>query len=238
MSTWRLAKSLETLRAEVNAMAPHRSKASDGTIGDTAHADRASRHNPNAEGVVCGMDITHDPANGCDIHALADALVLRLQQGGATNPDFEYVISNRMVASRKSGWIWAKYTGTNPHDKHVHFAVGRGPDSAPAFPYDDTIPWNIAGITEARPQNGDTTMEIIKVREDGKYYLLTGDVRQYIGDPAVLKDFQDAGVPVRTLGAKAFAMVIDGTTLNAIGLRSMPPAQWEALMAAIRKVSG
>jgi len=40
--SWRLARSLEPLRNEVNAAAPNRSKASDGTIGDTAHSSRAS----------------------------------------------------------------------------------------------------------------------------------------------------------------------------------------------------
>lgn len=140
----RIAESLAVLRSEFDALAPQRKKTRDGWIGDDAHAGRASRHNPNYEGVVCALDITDDVAGGCPVHVIASALVARLQAGGETNPDFEYVISNRFVASRKSGWQWLPYTGADPHDLHVHFAVGRGPDSAPAFPYDDTTPWNIA----------------------------------------------------------------------------------------------
>ncbi len=148
MSTWRLAKSLEVLRAEFDLLAPNRRKTRDGTIGDAAHASRPSRHNPNVDGVVCALDITDDPAGGCPVHDIANGLIYRLQQGGTTNPDIEYIISNRFVASRTSGWKWLPYTGPDPHDLHAHFAVGRGPDSAPAFPYDDTTPWNIANTVQ------------------------------------------------------------------------------------------
>lgn len=40
--TWRVAQSLEVLLAEVNAAAPNRNKAADGSIGDTSHSARAS----------------------------------------------------------------------------------------------------------------------------------------------------------------------------------------------------
>jgi hypothetical protein len=43
---WRLAKSQETLRAQVNAAPPGRSKRDDGTIGDERHQASASDHNP------------------------------------------------------------------------------------------------------------------------------------------------------------------------------------------------
>ena len=39
-TAWRIAKSLDTLLAQLNALAPHRSKLSDGSIGDAAHATR------------------------------------------------------------------------------------------------------------------------------------------------------------------------------------------------------
>jgi hypothetical protein len=134
--------------AEVNALAPKRSKGSDGWLGDASHASRASRHNPNNAGVVCAQDITHDPKGGCDIHAIAEAVRLRYHDGHPTNPCFEYVISNGRVASRSSGWKWKTYTGANQHDKHAHFAVGRGPDSEPTAPYDDRTPWGVASPTE------------------------------------------------------------------------------------------
>src|SRR5262245_17692709 len=42
---WRVARALERMRAQINAAFPQRSKDSDGTIGDAAHASRASDHN-------------------------------------------------------------------------------------------------------------------------------------------------------------------------------------------------
>ena len=61
---FRIAKSLLTLRAQIDAMAPNRNKSSDGAIGDQSHQTRNSDHNPNADGVVTAMDITNDPEHG------------------------------------------------------------------------------------------------------------------------------------------------------------------------------
>lgn len=135
---WRLAKSLSTLRDEIGAVAPKRSRLSDGTIGDPAHASRASRHNPNRHRVVTAIDITHDPKGGMDVHALARRLVKD------PHPELEYVISNGQVAKRRTGFAWETYRGSNQHVSHAHFAVGRGPDSDPLPPYDSTAPWGVA----------------------------------------------------------------------------------------------
>ncbi|MEO6089551.1 MAG: hypothetical protein ABIQ18_41235, partial [Umezawaea sp.] len=61
---WRVANSLQTLLAQLNAAAPGRSKVSDGSIGDPNHQAEGSGsdHNPDAAGVVCARDFTHDPA--------------------------------------------------------------------------------------------------------------------------------------------------------------------------------
>lgn len=134
---WRLAKSLVTLRDQINQAYPNRSKASDGTIGDPAHASRPSDHNPNAQGVVCALDLTHDPAHGFDAHALAEI------QRQNPHPNLKYIVSNSRIASRKHGWVWRSYTGSNPHSKHVHFSVGIGSDGQSKQPYDDTTPWQI-----------------------------------------------------------------------------------------------
>ena len=62
----RIAKTLDVLRNEINALAPKRSKGSDGWIGDAAHQSRASDHNPwvreGGVGIVTALDITHDPS--------------------------------------------------------------------------------------------------------------------------------------------------------------------------------
>lgn len=131
---WRVAKALLTLRDQVNARFPERDKSWDGTIGDTAHSSRKSDHNPNEAGVVCAMDITHDPENGVDSYKMAEQLRL----GGDSR--IKYVISNKKIfSSTQSPWVWRKYSGSNPHDHHVHISV-----KSPARYYDDTAPWELS----------------------------------------------------------------------------------------------
>lgn len=129
--TWRLAKGLDVLRAQINALSPNRSKAADGTIGDAAHSSRTSDHNPNHAGVVCALDITHDPVHGVDSEKLAEMLL------ASRDPRIKYIISNRKIASFDQGWAWRKYTGANPHNHHVHISVRS--EAA-----DGTEPWNLA----------------------------------------------------------------------------------------------
>ena len=144
---WRLAKSLETLRTEVNAKWPSRSKASDGTIaGDDHHvANPDSDHEPwvkdGAMGVVTAMDITHDPANGPDSEQLAETL--RQSQ----DPRIKYIISNRKIASSEiSPWQWRPYNGKNPHNHHVHISV-----KSDKSLYDATQSWAIANVAPPAP---------------------------------------------------------------------------------------
>lgn len=134
---WRVAKCLLTLRDEVNAMAPSRKKDADGTIGDAAHQTKASDHNPwvhdGSMGVVTALDITHDPANGCDCKTLSDAL------NQSRDPRIKYVIWNRQIFSATvAPWMWRPYTGISPHTEHVHVSVVS--DQAH---YDDATPWSL-----------------------------------------------------------------------------------------------
>ena len=163
--TWRLAGSLVTLRAEVDGYAPRRSRVSDGTLGDPAHASRPSRHNPNRYQVVCALDLTHDPAGGCDIHAIARRLA------ADPHPELAYIISNAQVAKRATGFHWEPYTGENAHRQHAHFAVGVGPDSDPLPPYDSTLSWGVSLPAPPEPS------------EDDMAYIVTCD-----GQPTRLKD--------------------------------------------------
>lgn len=135
--TWRVAASLLVLRDEINAMAPARSKASDGTIGDTAHAAGASDHNPNSARVVCALDITHDPANGADMGRVAEFLRTH------PHPSCTYLIFNRRIASAAHGWVWRPYTGANPHTSHLHVSASRN--------HDNRTSWGLADIAGATP---------------------------------------------------------------------------------------
>ncbi|ETT25272.1 phage tail fiber protein [Rhodococcus aetherivorans] len=151
---WRVANSLVRLRDQVNAAYPHRSKASDGTIGDPAHQAEGSGsdHNPNRHGVVCAFDITHDPANGLDIVALAEALA------SSRDPRIKYLIRNRQImVPADYGWRWVAYSGSNPHTSHLHVSVHGN--------YDDASNWNInaaasAGDEEMSPEVIDLAWQI------------------------------------------------------------------------------
>ncbi|TGE00744.1 hypothetical protein [Methylobacterium nonmethylotrophicum] len=140
-AAWREAKALVTLRAQVNAMAPGRSKASDGTIGDAAHQSRDSDHNPwvidDGTGVVTALDITNDPRHGCSADAIAEAI------RRSRDPRVKYIIWNRRIASstaigRFPAWAWRRYTGDNPHTKHVHISV-----KADKVAYDSDRAWSL-----------------------------------------------------------------------------------------------
>ena len=138
---WRVAQSLETLRFQLNAMAPGRSKASDGGIGDTNHQNRNSDHNPwvldGSRGVVTARDFTHDPAGGCDCNILAEKI------RAAQDSRVKYIIWNKRIASSlpKDGqpaWAWRPYSGKNGHTHHIHISVKPEKPS-----YDSTTPWSI-----------------------------------------------------------------------------------------------
>lgn len=149
--SWRLAGSLVTLRNQIDAAWPTRSKVSDGTIGDTAHSTRKSEHNPNAAGVVTAMDITHDPASGADMHEFAESL------RASRDPRIEYVIWNRRIfSSVKTPWIWRAYSGSNPHTKHLHLSVSGS--------YDHLDRWDIEG--DEMPQFTDKQAAILAAFAD------------------------------------------------------------------------
>jgi hypothetical protein len=150
---WRLAKSLEKLRSQVNETWPRRSKASDGTIGDPAHASRTSDHNPNAAGVVCALDITHDPKNGVDAGKLADTLKL------SRDPRIKYIISNKRIWNPSVSKDWRPYTGSNPHSKHVHISVVSDKKL-----YDAVTPWALGSMKPVSvAEVGDEETSVVSV---------------------------------------------------------------------------
>ncbi len=140
--TWRLAKSLDTLRTQINAAFPKRDKSSDGTIGDARHQAEHSEHNPDQNGVVRAMDISNDPAHGVVSDKIAHALI------DSRDPRILYVISNRRICSSVvQPWVWRVYSGSNAHDHHFHISVVEDPKR-----YDDTSPWSAIGGAASAPK--------------------------------------------------------------------------------------
>jgi hypothetical protein len=140
--TWRVAESLETLRRQFDARFPTRSKASDGGIGDAAHASRDSDHNPwvkdGAMGIVTARDFTHDPYAGMDIDRLTNELA------ASRDNRIKYIIANGWILDTRPGnnpWRWVRYYGSNPHTKHFHLSVMPSKSL-----YDDARPWNLPSL--------------------------------------------------------------------------------------------
>lgn len=150
---WYLAPALDQLRSQVNAVAPERSRRSDGTVGDAAHRQRRSDHNPDQRGAVRAIDLTDDPLGGFSARDLAEAL--RQHRDGR----LKYVIwFGRMFASyetpHRRAWQWGKYSGYNQHKHHVHVSVVGTPHI-----YSNRKEWHIMGayLEDAR---GHTIKEV------------------------------------------------------------------------------
>jgi len=127
---WRLAESLAILRATLMA-AYGVEKAKFGTIGDKKHKP-PSDHLVDAKGVVAALDVPH--SLGLDIKVLAEEL--RHSQDAR----IKYVITHGRIFFGGE-WKWQPYSGSNPHDKHLHISVK-------ASNYDNNAPWAIGGSME------------------------------------------------------------------------------------------
>ncbi len=111
------APCLVRLRDQVDALHPHRSRASDGICGDPAHQARVSDHNRGE-----AIDITHDPLGGVDAGWIAEEARRQMAASPGTGR-LSLIIWNRRRASAATGWGWVAYHGTNPHTGHVHLSI-------------------------------------------------------------------------------------------------------------------
>jgi hypothetical protein len=124
----RLVAAGVTLRAQVNKRWPTRQKASDGWIGDRAHAARKSDHNPDAHGWVHALDIDADllgPGRRARsrkvAQELADQLIEYARSGAPGSERIKYVVYDNHIASgtySKQFWTWRK--GSWGHTEHIH----------------------------------------------------------------------------------------------------------------------
>lgn len=146
---WRVAYALDKLLQQLNSLAPNRSRASDGSIGDAAHQAEgsASDHNPwYGPGIVTARDFTHDPTNGLDCDRLAAALI------ASRDPRIKYLIwRGRIVDSRPqfSPWTWQPSSG---HYQHLHLSVMANASA------DDTRPWSLPGLTNEEDEMTEATV--------------------------------------------------------------------------------
>lgn len=101
------------------------------SIGDQSHQNNQSDHNPDARDIVHALDVMtySDTSRG---EAVRDWCL-------AAPDDLEYVIFNRKIYSRSSGFAARDYSGSDPHTDHVHVSGKHGSvgyDSATGTGYD------------------------------------------------------------------------------------------------------
>jgi hypothetical protein len=107
------------LRDQINERWPKRDKASDGWIGDTAHAARTSDHNPDPHGWVHALDIDHDfGAPGDDEKFLAQ--LLAYIRAGDDHGVVSYIVHANRLAQATTGWRWVPRA--LDHQAHIHIS--------------------------------------------------------------------------------------------------------------------
>jgi hypothetical protein len=167
---WYLNPALTNFRKAVNARWPGRDKTSDGTIGDLAHQQTNSDHNPDPDGSVDAWDMDVD---GVDVERLKAVFEAHESAG--------YWIHNGQVASRDKGWRRRTYTGPNPHDKHVHWNTRSSHETSNA-------PWD---VTEHIEEEEDVA-RLTFFKADGKLWRSNGVTIRQISS-ATYEQIKDRG---------------------------------------------
>lgn len=143
MATWFLNRALTNFRDAVNKKYPHRDEESDGTIGDEAHQETDSDHNPDPEpqpdaGSVDAWDMDKEVnGKGQPYEADVQELIKVFEQHESSS----YWIYDRQIAKRSNNWRRDPYTGNNPHDKHVHFNTRESHENSNA-------PWELGDMEQ------------------------------------------------------------------------------------------
>ena len=123
-----LARSLRRLEAEVNRQFPRRDHWSDGWLGDDSHATRFSDHNPDRSGYVHAYDFDATMRHAMGSGPVGDYIAAKILAGcrsGRLRSVVNYVIYKRVIYLRDAGYRPHRYTGSNPHDSHVHVSILR-----------------------------------------------------------------------------------------------------------------
>jgi len=110
---------------QATALSPKRKKLSDGLLPSAAHlkASPTSDHNTGL-----AVDLTHDPDNGIDCAVIFEKL--------KEDARVKYLIFQGKIWSKEKSKLGnRRYTGSNPHNKHLHISIndGHGDDTSPWF---------------------------------------------------------------------------------------------------------
>jgi hypothetical protein len=154
MASWILIAAAQSLFDAFNELAPNRDHASDGSIGDEAHREEVSDHNPDETGKVPIHDADHinevhaiDVDNNLnvpdlDMEYVVQFILLRCRSGAERR--LRYIIYNRRIWEADNGWKQRVYTGASAHTEHVHFSFSYTTELEAS-----TVSWHLEDIPVA-----------------------------------------------------------------------------------------
>ena len=128
----KLCKAGQQLRLRIDDSYPDRDRTSDGWIGNRAHQNSFSDHNPDAKGIVRAIDIDRDLAGKKKPDLMPD-LADQIRHAAKSDKRIAYIIFAGKIASPRMGWRWRKYRGINPHDHHCHISFTKQGDTDSSF---------------------------------------------------------------------------------------------------------
>jgi hypothetical protein len=109
---------------QATALQPKRKKASDGLLPSAAHVTQSPNSDHNTG---LAADLTHDPDNGIDCAEIFEKL--------KEDKRVSYLIFKGQIWSKEKSKLGnRRYTGSNPHNKHLHISIN-------ATSAADTSPW-------------------------------------------------------------------------------------------------
>ncbi|MDQ1700678.1 MAG: hypothetical protein QOG34_2541 [Frankiaceae bacterium] len=161
-----LVACLVALRAEFNEQYPGRDKGADGWIGDKAHQQESSDHNPDESGRTPYEDADHvDEVHALDVDSnlkpgaagpaalKMDVERIRVAHRDGHDDRLQNVIYQGRICSRSWGWTWRLYTGASKHFDHAHFSARYDTSRE-----NNTKPWGVKTVgvdLNANPGNVD-----------------------------------------------------------------------------------
>jgi hypothetical protein len=109
---------------QATALKPKRKKASDGLLPSAAHVTQSPNSDHNTG---LAADLTHDPDNGIDCAEIFEKL--------KEDKRVSYLIFKGKIWSKEKSKLGnRRYTGSNPHNKHLHISINASSAA-------DTSPW-------------------------------------------------------------------------------------------------
>jgi hypothetical protein len=175
MTSWNVVPCLDEGRDQMNERFPKRAKKAEGSIGDAAHQEETSSHNPDDE---AGVSAEHNDGDGKhevrardfdknlnDDSGVIMEEVVQLWVKLARSGDMwwvRYIIYNGRIWHKRDGFVTHQYNGSNQHHDHAHV-------NSDFTEHADTVTgtnWHLAGITKDTP--GKTPSQPAKLDVDGE----------------------------------------------------------------------